>query len=247
MISVCIPTYNGSLHIERQLRTILDQIGPRDEVVISDDRSTDDTLAIVRHMGDRRVKVFTHPPVENPYRGPSRTIYAIYRNVEHALTKARGEVIFLADQDDEWLPDKVVRVMKEFKRGVELVLHDNTVVDGRGDVVMDSYFERFSHPDRNWLHFALKGFYQVSAMAFTREVARRALPFPRMVLAHDQWIACVEWTHGRRISFVHQPLMLYRRHGENFSECTGQSHNSLGFKLKYRIDMLRALLVAAWR
>jgi glycosyltransferase involved in cell wall biosynthesis len=247
MISVCIPTFNGSAHIDLQLRTILSQIGPRDEIVISDDHSTDDTLAVIRRLRDRRVKVFTQPPDENPYRGPSRTIYAIYRNVEHALEKARGDVIFLADQDDEWLPGKVARVMEEFERGVELVLHDNTVVDGRGEVVMDSYFDEFSHPGLNWIRFALKGFYQGSAMAFTRQVARRALPFPRMALAHDQWIASVEWTHRRRISFVHEPLMLYRRHGENFSECTARSPNSLGFKLKYRVDMLRALLIAAWR
>jgi glycosyltransferase involved in cell wall biosynthesis len=247
MISVCIPTCNGALYIEEQLRTILSHLGPRDEVVVSDDGSRDGTLEIVRRMGDKRIRIHDHPPMENPFDGPSRTIYAIYRNVEHALSKAKGDVIFLADQDDVWLPGKVARVMEEFERGVELVLHDNIVVDGRGGVVMDSYFDRFSHPGLNWIHFALKGFYQGSAMAFTRQVARRALPFPRMALAHDQWIASAEWTHGRRISFVHEPLMLYRRHGENFSECTGPSPNSLGFKLKYRIYMLRALLIAAWR
>jgi glycosyltransferase involved in cell wall biosynthesis len=247
MISVCIPTCNGALHIEEQLRTILTQLGPGDEVVISDDRSSDDTLGIIRALGDKRVRVFTHAPAHNPYRGPSRTIYAIYRNVEHAMAHAAGDYIFLADQDDVWLPEKVSRVMAGFDRGVELVLHDNVVVDGSGKVLMESYFDQFSHPDRNWARFALKGFYQGSAMAFTRRVADMALPFPELPLAHDQWIASVEWTHGRKISFVHEPLMLYRRHGDNFSTCTDKSPNSLGFKLKYRIAMLRALFIAAGR
>jgi hypothetical protein len=127
------------------------------------------------------------------------------------------------------------------------VLHDNTVVDNDGKVLLASYFNGFSHPSRSWLRFVVKPFYQGSSMAFTRKVADRALPFPRMIMSHDQWIATVGWVHGKRISFVDEPLMLYRRHGGNFSASTDGSPNPLSFKLKYRIDMLRALFIAAER
>jgi glycosyltransferase involved in cell wall biosynthesis len=246
-ISVCIPTYNGSLYIAEQLKSILNQLSPHDEVIISDDRSTDNTLEVIRGLDDDRIKIYPHPQIDNPYKGTFRTIHAVYRNVEHALEKVAGDVIFLSDQDDIWLPGKVARVMHEFERGIELTLHDTTVVDGHGKMLMSSFFDGFSHPSWNWMRFVVKNFYMGSSMAFSRRVLERALPFPEIGLGHDTWIACVEWTHGRHISFIEEPLMLYRRHENNVSASGEKSHNSLGFKLGYRINMLKALLGASMR
>lgn len=238
--SVCIPTCNGGRYIEEQLKSILGQLSPEDEVIVSDDRSTDNTLDIIRGLADDRIRVYVHPPAENPYKGSARTLYAVYRNVEHALEKATGEAIFLSDQDDIWLPGKVARLMQEFERGIELVLHNNTVVDSSGNVLLPSYFA-WSRPSRHWVRFMVKCFYQGASMAFTRRVKELALPFPKLVLSHDHWIACGEWTHGKRISFIEEPLMLYRRHGDNVSASSEKSRNSLGFKLGYRINMLKAI------
>ncbi len=245
-ISVCIPTYNGARWIGRQLRSITSQLGPDDEVIVSDDGSTDDTLEEIRRLHDPRVVVVRHPPVRHPLRGAWRTLDAVCRNVEHAMGFASGDVIFLSDQDDVWLPGKVARVMEEFERGVELVLHDSTVIDGDGRVLRDSYFD-YSRPSRGWFRFVVRCFYPGSAMAFTRRVARLATPFPRFGMAHDQWIAIAEWTHGKHISFVRTPLMLYRRHSATASTAGARSHNSLAFKIAYRVNTLRAIAVAAWR
>ncbi len=247
MISVCIPTFNGARYIGEQLQSILSQLGPDDEVIVSDDRSTDSTLEVIRRLNDDRIKVFIHQPVDNPYRWPARAIYTVYRNVENALSKASGDVIFLSDQDDVWLPGKVARVMEEFEQGVEMVLHDNTVIGIDGQVLLTSYFS-WSRPSRSWIRFVVKPAYQGASMAFTRRVALLALPFPRLVLGHDHWIACMEWTHGKHISFVREPLMLYRRHDHNVSPSTEKhSPNPLWFKLGYRVDVLRALGIAALR
>ncbi len=239
--SVCIATCNGGLYIEQQLRSILCQLDPGDEVIVSDDRSTDCTLEVIRSLGDDRIRVFIHEAVYNPYRGTFHTVNAVYRNVEHALSKATGDVVFLSDQDDVWLPGKVARVMEEFERGVEMVLHDNTVVDMYGNVLLRSYFDDFSHPSHSWFRFIAKCCYQGAAMAVTRRVVALALPFPPIALSHDHWIAIVEWTHGKRISFVREPLMLYRRHDGNVSPSTEKSPNSLGFKIGYRLNLIRAI------
>jgi glycosyltransferase involved in cell wall biosynthesis len=244
--SVCIPTFNGALHIEEQLVSILDQLSPGDEVIVSDDRSSDATLDVIRGLGDERVKIHTHPPIENPYKGPSRVIYAVYRNVEHALERATGDVVFLSDQDDIWLPDKVARVMLEFERGVELVLHNTMVVDNAGDVLLPSYFS-WSKPDGNWVRFVVRCFYQGASMAFTRRVKELALPFPNLAISHDHWIACIEWTHGRNTGFIEEVLMLYRRHGQNVSYSGEKSPNSLAFKIGYRVNMLVGIWLAGRR
>ena len=96
MISVCMATYNGEKYIELQLRSILPQLSEDDEVIVSDDASTDQTLDVVRRLNDNRIKIVHH-----------ETDHGYTRNFENALKYAKGDYIFLSDQDDEWLPEKV--------------------------------------------------------------------------------------------------------------------------------------------
>ena len=57
MISVCIPTYNGENYIKQQILSILNELGEDDEIVISDDGSSDMTLAIIEEINDKRIIV----------------------------------------------------------------------------------------------------------------------------------------------------------------------------------------------
>ena len=52
MISVCIATHNGEKYLREQLNSILSQLGSEDEVIISDDGSTDKTLNIIKEYKD---------------------------------------------------------------------------------------------------------------------------------------------------------------------------------------------------
>ena len=93
-VSVAMAAYQGGRFIRAQLNSILPQLGPDDELVISVDPSTDDTRAVCAAVAgaDARVRVLD---------GPGQGILA---NFEHALRATRGEFVFLADQDDVWLP-----------------------------------------------------------------------------------------------------------------------------------------------
>ena len=104
MISVCIATYNGARYIAEQLASILKQLSAEDEVVVSDDGSTDGTIDIVRSLNDRRIRIVDGPRRHSP------TL-----NFEWALRNAKGEYIFLADQDDVWLEDKVTKCVEELQ------------------------------------------------------------------------------------------------------------------------------------
>lgn len=95
MISVCMATYNGEEYIKEQLESILCQLGEMDEIIISDDGSTDNTLNIIESYNDSRIKIHINT-------GKHGFVY----NFENALQKAKGEYIFLSDQDDIWLPEK---------------------------------------------------------------------------------------------------------------------------------------------
>ncbi len=59
-ISVCLATYNGEKYIKEQLNSILSQLGNDDEIIISDDHSTDNTIEIIKSLEDDRIKIFVN-------------------------------------------------------------------------------------------------------------------------------------------------------------------------------------------
>lgn len=99
--SVAMATYNGAEYVVEQLESIRTQSMPVDEVIIHDDRSTDDTVAIVEkyireHGLERTWKVSQNP---------KNLGYAA--NFIGAVKETEGEYIFFCDQDDIWVPDRV--------------------------------------------------------------------------------------------------------------------------------------------
>ena len=95
MNSVCMASFNGERYIKEQIDSILLQIGEDDELIISDDGSTDQTVDVICSYRDDRIKF-----VRNVNR------HGCIGNFENALRVASGDFIFLADQDDIWLSDK---------------------------------------------------------------------------------------------------------------------------------------------
>ncbi|UVV78072.1 glycosyltransferase [Bacteroides fragilis] len=66
-ISVCLASYNGQLFIEQQIKSILAQLSEYDELIVSDDCSTDKTLEIVETLNDKRIKIFSGIRYGSPY------------------------------------------------------------------------------------------------------------------------------------------------------------------------------------
>ncbi len=241
-ISVCIPTYNGERYIREQLESILNQLDAQDEVIISDDNSTDRTLEIIQSLNDSRIRIYHHLRENNPYRGLFRTLYCVLKNVENAMRQSTGSIVFLSDQDDVWLPGKVDRVLQEFQQGADLVLHDSTIVDAQGYTVCQSTFE-CRQPSMNPLRVLFMYYFQGAAMAFSKQVKEDVLPFPSLPICHDHWIGINAFFRKRKIAIVRKQLLLYRRHGNNVSVAgTRESPNPLYFKVMYRIFTLQAVL-----
>lgn len=131
MISVCMATHNGEKYISEQIDSILVQLSKEDEIVISDDGSTDNTLSIIEAYQDHRLKVHRF---QQPEKSSHPHLY-VTKNFENAIRQAKGDFIFLSDQDDCWMKDKVLKCMEYLKDNI-LVVHDaethcgNTVMGG---------------------------------------------------------------------------------------------------------------------
>ena len=206
MISVCMATYNGGKYIGAQIGSILLQMGERDELIIQDDGSNDSTLSIIAEFKDPRIYVEVNK--EN---------MGVIENFELALVRAKGDIIFLSDQDDEWLPGKVVAVMKEFeRRNVTAVVTDALIIDGDERVIAESYFVQIGSGPGVWKNF-LHNSYLGCCLAFRREVLEPGLPVPLQIRTHDGWIGLVANMIGE-VVFLRTPLLRYRRHGGNVSQ-----------------------------
>lgn len=230
MISVCIPTYNGGKFIRLQLESILSQLSNEDEVIISDDSSSDNTLEIIDSFNDRRIKVFANNSFHSP----------IY-NLENALKQARGDYIFLSDQDDEWKENKVAVVMKHLKK-CKLIVHDAQVVDGEGNLLFESFFE-LNHTKSSKVYNLLKNGYVGCCMAFNRHVLESCLPFPKNLPMHDLWIGNVAAFKCGKVQFIQDKLISYRRHGNNASITGEKSNRSIKDRLSDRLCIILNLLL----
>lgn len=229
MISICIATYNGARYIGEQLASILKQLSAEDEVVVSDDGSTDGTLDIVRSFNDRRIRIVDGPQRHSP------TL-----NFEWALRNAKGDYIFLADQDDVWLEGKVRRCVEELQM-CDCVVSDAKVTDSLLNTTSESLFQ-LMHVKRGRLSNLLwRNGYTGCCMAFKREVLSKALPFPTDIPMHDIWIGNVAAFCGR-LRFIDDRLLLFRRHDATAS-CNGKgSTYSLWQKLSFRWHTLKNIV-----
>lgn len=197
-------TYDGEKYIRRQIDSILTQLTTNDELVISDDNSTDNTVSIIESYNDKRIKL-----IAGPQKG-------FVKNFENAVANSNGDIIFLSDQDDYWYDDKVSLVLEKFNQNnCLLVEHDARVIDVNGNEIIPSFF-RFRNVKDGVVKNIIKCGYHGCLMAFRKELIPEILPFPKHGCFHDQWIGLVADYNGE-VCFVNKPLMDYIRHSDNVS------------------------------
>ena len=225
-ISVALAAYKGEKYIAEQIESILSQLGANDELIVSDDYPQGETRKIVENTAseDSRLKY-----IEGEGKG-------VIKNFENALRACRGDVIFLCDQDDVWLPGKVEAVMAEIENGAALVMHDASITDAALNVTNPSCFSVHG-ANASLSKNLIKNTFVGCCMAFTRDLLNETMPFPEGIAMHDWWIALVALKKKRKTVLIQKPLILWRRHGENV---TGNKTTAMQ-KIIWRLKMLSAL------
>jgi glycosyltransferase involved in cell wall biosynthesis len=237
-ISVCIATYNGELHISAQLQSILRQIGADDEIIVSDDHSSDSTVEIVKGIEDDRIKLIVN----------SSNLGHV-KNFEKCLFKATGEYVFLCDQDDIWRPGRIAVMLAEMKRsGCKAVASSYSIFHMDEECIDKSEMIISKHLGKSRFLNLLKIFfgkapYMGCAMAFHRDLLKDVLPIPSHVESHDIWIAMIS---NVRKTIIHiDDLTLNRRvHSGNLTPLVRRPISKV---IKTRFFMLLAFLEITWR
>lgn len=203
-VSVILIAYNGQSYIREQINSIIEQLKSNDELIISDDSSTDSTPDIIQSFNDSRI-IFT----QNAKR------LGIIKNFEKAALLAQGDVVFFSDQDDIWLNAKVETCLNYLQK-YDLVVSNCIVWDYINDKIVGNYFDMFPSKHRFVEAFFMKGNFLGCCIACRREVLSFALPFPSIIEGHDLWIGLVAQMFFT-IHYIPTPLVLYRRHATNSS------------------------------
>lgn len=229
-ISVCMATYNGEKFIKEQLDSILFQLTKDDEVIVSDDSSTDKTIEIIKFYKDDRIKIFENQKFKSP----------IF-NFEYALKNSTGDLIVLADQDDIWQGNKL-EVIKKYLIKYDLVLSDADIIDENGNILHESFY-KLNDSKNGFIKNIVKNSYLGCTMAFNKKILDKSLPFPKDLPMHDWWIGLIGEMYGKTY-FIEDKLISYRRHGNNASPTGEKSNYSFLQKVIFRLIMIKNLI---WR
>ena len=219
-VSVAMATYNGEKYIKDQIDSILVNLKENDELIISDDGSTDKTLKIIGEYKDYRIKV-----LEGPRKG-------VKQNFANAIKHAKGKYIFLSDQDDVWMPDKVQEVLSIIdKENCTCVVHDCEVFDSDTKGIMYNSFFEYRNSGKGIIKNIWKNTYIGCCMAFKASIKDKILPIPNDIEMHDQWIGLLSEKYGKSV-FIKKILIKYRRHVGNVSD---MKHHPLKKMIKNRL------------
>lgn len=203
-VSVAMATYNGAKYVKQQLLSISNQSCPPNEIIVSDDGSSDGTLEIVREFAKLvpfPVKILSN--AEN---------VGFAQNFGIALSKCSGDIVFLSDQDDVWLPNKIEVVLSRFasRPRIELLIHDLEFCKEDLISIGQTKIQRVritTNVEKNYV--------AGMATAIRGGFLKHCLPIPNLPgLSHDRWLHACAYVLGRK-QVMPEVLALYRRHSSS--------------------------------
>jgi glycosyltransferase involved in cell wall biosynthesis len=221
-ISVAMVTYNSEKFLRPQLDSILKNLFLNDEIIISDDGSTDGTIEMIKRYAkyDERV-ILVHNQINHGVDG----------NYENSIKHCKGDIIFLSDDDNVWEDNKVAIVTNAFLTNPKLIMimHDCYVCDENLKIIDNSYLlNRKGKP--GLLRNVWKTAYGGSLIAIRKEALKLILPFPkRLPCFYDEWIGSMCTKYGK-VKFIDDKLSYWRRHSR--SQSTAYLPKSKNRKLK---------------
>lgn len=212
--SVALCTYNGARFVEAQIASLLSQTILPAQIVITDDASSDGTLEIARAaLAAAGIDCILEA-------NPSTLGYT--KNFERAISLCTQPIVFLCDQDDVWLQDKIETLLPSLlNEHAALVFSDAVVVDAALRPHGTLFQLRGIGEDELAAvgAGALRPFFRTryvtgATAAVKTDFARRCMPFPAAGWSHDEWLALWAAVAGRLVPVLRQTI-LYRQHGHN--------------------------------
>lgn len=202
--SVAMAAYNGEKYIMEQLDSIIEMLGPSDEIVVSCDESSDRTWDIIRKYAKKDARIVC---IKNKLKK------GVCGNFSNAIKHCSGKYIFLCDQDDVWIDDKINRMIDVLeKSGADMAVHDGYITDSELNVSSKTFFnigKINTSPIANFI----QGRFWGCCMVFKCETMGYLIPFPDKI-AHDIYATILVGIKGN-ITVVDDIFIKHRMHRTN--------------------------------
>ena len=219
-VSVVMATYNGDKYIKEQLDSIMCQLSNEDELIVSDDGSSDSTCEIINEYKNnyKNIRLFN-----SNHLGASK-------NFLKAIHYSKNDIIILSDQDDICEKDKISKTKKYFENNenIKVMLHNFTLIDINGNAIDNTLKIRYHH---GYFTNIIRSCYWGCAMAIKKDFLDM-LKHSNNVVAHDQYIGLLAEKH-RVAGFLDESLLKHRIHSSNVSK----KLNNLE-RIKFRANLL---------
>lgn len=233
LFSVIIPLYNKEKYVQQTIESVLQQTFTDFELIVVNDASTDESVAIVSQISDARIKL-----IENPGNSGLSTT----RN--HGISKASGKIITLLDADDLWFPTFLETIKNLYKTFPEASIYGT------------DYIEKYLHqedlePKKNiskslkGTSFVIADFFEASMfqpifsqsnIAFKKEICAESIIFnPKITFAEDIDFY-IKYGSRHKVAYHYEALAEVR-----FDVPNQMSKNSIASKILPDLDRYETL------
>jgi len=207
LVSVIIPTYNGSRFIRETIQSVLDQTYNNLEIMVVDDGSTDDTSLIVKSITDQRI---TYIQQKNAGVSPARN---------HGITVSKGDYIAFLDHDDVWLPCKLEKQLSLFEQNPKVALiYSDAFIINENNFIMGKYSHKIKFfRGRIFKELFSSCFITILTVVIKKSVFLEVGPFLPYKICED-YDLLLKCAAKYPIDYIDEPLAKYRVHGSNYSK-----------------------------
>ena len=232
-ICITLATYNGEKYLGEMLESLVEQTRPADVIIAVDDGSKDSTCEILESYKGKLPLEITKFEKNRGHRAAFST----------ALEKAAAmldddDLIFLADQDDIWFPNKL-EIMSQKIGDRSMIFGDAEIINGEDEIVEKSWRKKAGIVEYMGQQALLTGYTNVTGcmVAFKAGLLRTSLPIPQDVPVHDQWITlCATAENG--YAPIADKVIYYRIHESN---AIGEGNKTWSEKLQTNLQWAKAV------
>ena len=221
-VSVIMPCYNHQKYIDSAINSILDQSLDDFELIIVDDKSTDNSIDKIEHYRyiDKRIISICH----NINTGPSSC-----RN--DGIHRSNGKYISFCDADDVWFKDKlrIQLACIEDRNDIHLIYSDSLIIDSYGNLTGKKFSDIYKSPiipDGNIFHkLCLTNFINLSTVLLRKECIEQTGYFHKDIKHGEDWLLWVNLAKYHKFHYLAMPLVKYRIHENSSNLKHRQLHN----------------------
>jgi glycosyltransferase involved in cell wall biosynthesis len=232
--SILINNYNYEKYLEKAIESALNQTYKNIEVIVYDDGSKDNSVNIIKGYSEKII------PIINENYGKGHCWNQI-NAINEAFKKSTGDIIFLMDSDDFFLPSKVERVIEVFKQNEKAVLvqHKFALVEENNEILKSEkrpFFSGINILEGIYYTSRLDFFFtQTSGLCFRRSFLKNVLPLKE----DDLSLICVDIRLSRYAAFMgdivslQEKLTYYRIHTSNHSSALKRKQYFFDYNIQH--------------